>query len=196
MIWINLLRSLGRHASPVTQIGWQSLRKAALPFASWPGGNFRAGLEQVSRLGLPARLSAGQSNAREILGVIEILPRPAVEGALHSGANPARQVDIGRRNDDRFVLVFDADNAVERVLSFFGVLLMSRQANNLVHLPSSKNAVLFKHTGREIVVDAPTCCTRLIAAFGRGRPPPASLMIDGTPHCGQKVPSRSLSRCW
>ena len=79
-------------------------------------------------------LSAGPSNAREIPGVIEILLQPAVKGALHSGADPARQVDIGCRDDDRFVFLFDADNAVERVLSFFGVLLMSRQPDNLVDL--------------------------------------------------------------
>lgn len=69
------------------------------------------------------------------------------------------------------ILLFDAYNAIERVFSFFGVLLMARQANNLVRLLLSKNATQFDDTGREIVIDAPARRTkRLIAALGRRRP--------------------------
>jgi hypothetical protein len=40
--------------------------------------------------------------------------------------------------------------------------------------------VQFNDTGWEIVVDAPTRRTkRLIVTFGRRRPPPAPLMVDG-----------------
>ena len=78
------------------------------------------------------------------------------------------------------ILLFDAYNAIERVFSFFGVLLMARQANNLVRLLLSKNATQFDDTGREIAIDAPARRTkRLIAALGRRRPPPTPLMIDG-----------------
>jgi hypothetical protein len=51
-----------------------------------------------------------------------------VEGALHNSPKPARQVDVGCRYDDRFLL-FDADNAIERVLAFFGILLVARQTD-------------------------------------------------------------------
>jgi hypothetical protein len=103
-----------------------------------------------------------------------------MEGAPYGGANPARQVDIGCLDDDRFVLLFDAYNTIERVLSFFGVLLMARQADNLVRLLLSKNATQFDDTGREIVIDAPARrAKRLIAILGRRRPSPAPLIIDG-----------------
>jgi hypothetical protein len=98
--------------------------------------------------------SRWSNNAQEIPGVLEILLQPAVEGTLHSGANPARQVDIRCRDNDRFVFLFDADNAIEWMLSFFGVLLAARKADNLVHVVPSKNAMQF--------------------------PPPAPPMVDGT----------------
>ena len=103
-----------------------------------------------------------------------------MERAPNGGANPSRQVDIGCLDDNRFVVLFDVHNAIERVLSFFGVLLMARQANNLVRLLLSKNAMQFNDTGREIVIDAPARRTkRLIAALRYRRPPPAPLVIDG-----------------
>jgi hypothetical protein len=69
-------------------------------------GDFPAGFEKVPCRGLLARLAVGPTNAQEIPGVVEILLQPAVEGTLHSGANPARQVEIGCRDDDRFVFLF------------------------------------------------------------------------------------------
>jgi hypothetical protein len=115
-----------------------------------------------------ARLAVcGPSDAHRIARGIEILFQSAVEGAPDGGANPARQVNIGCLDDDRFVLLFDPYNAIERVLSFFGVLLMVRQANNLVRLLSSKNPTQFNDTGREIVIDAPARrAKQLIAALG------------------------------
>jgi len=127
-----------------------------------------------------ARLAIyGPSDAHQITRGIEVLCQSAVEGAPHGGANPAWQVDIGCLDDDRFFLLFDAYDAIERVLLFFGVLLMARQANNLVCLLLSKNAAQFEDTRREIVIDAPTRrAKRLIGAPGRRRPPPASFMVD------------------
>jgi hypothetical protein len=174
MIWINLLRSLGRHGSPVMEVGSKTEESRVAVHLPIFAGDFPAGFEKVPCRGLLARLAVGPTNAQEIPGVVEILLQPAVEGTLHSGANPARQVEIGCRDDDRFVFLFDADNAIEWMLSFFGVLLVARKADNLVHVVPSKNAMQFNHTRREIVIDAPTRCTkRLTAAFGCRRPPPA-----------------------
>ena len=46
----------------------------------------------------------GLSDAHQIARGIEILFQSAVKGAPHSGANQARQVDIGCLDDDRFIL--------------------------------------------------------------------------------------------
>ena|SRR5215469_16158077 len=90
--------------SPVMKVGSQRLRKAALLFVSCPVGDFRVGLEQVARVGLRARLSAGPSNAREIPDAIEIPLQPAEKvrftAAPLSGVLPQR---AGRRRAARIL---------------------------------------------------------------------------------------------
>jgi hypothetical protein len=58
--------------------------------------------------------------------LIEILIEAAVEGAFHGFADPARQVDVCRIDDDPVSILLDVDNAIERVLALFGLLLMPR----------------------------------------------------------------------
>jgi hypothetical protein len=134
MIWINLLRSLGRHACRL----WRSV---------------------------------GPTNAHEVAGATEIPLQRAAEGALDGGADAAGQVDNCCLDNDRFVLLLDAHDAIEWVVAFFGILLMARQTSNLLKLMPREDAVQGDDPGGEIIVDAPTRRTkRLTAVFGGRRP--------------------------
>ena len=90
MIWINLVRSLGRNSWPVAEVGWQRLMKAALLFVSRPAGDFRRALNRVRAAGFWPVLPAGPGNADEVPRIIKILFQLAVEGARHGGADAAR----------------------------------------------------------------------------------------------------------
>ena len=127
-----------------------------------------------------ARLAiGGPGDAHEIPGLVFLVQLP-VKGAFYSRADTAWQVDVGRLDNNRLVFLADPDDAIERLLSFFGVLLVARQPNDLFDLLPSENAVQFDDAGREIFVDSPAGRTkRLFAAFGRGRPTPPALMVNG-----------------
>lgn len=53
----------------------------------------------------------------------------AVKGPFDGFADPARQVDVCRVDDDPFRLFVDANDSVEWMLALFGFLLMAHQAN-------------------------------------------------------------------
>src|SRR6516225_907069 len=73
-------------------------------------------------------------DAYEVSAFIEILFEAAAEGAVYGFADPARQVDVCRLDDDPVSILIDLDNAVERMLALFGFLLMARQTNDLILL--------------------------------------------------------------
>lgn len=98
MIWIN--------------VGRQSL----LLFICWSADDFQPGFEEADAAGFWP-FSAAVQVKRAKYRRHRNPPPPAVEGALHSGTNPARQVNVGCRNYDRFAFLFDADNAIEWVLA-------------------------------------------------------------------------------
>jgi hypothetical protein len=104
-----------------------------------------------------------------------------VEGAFHGFTDPARQVDVCRGDDDPLCILVDLDNAVERMLALFGLLLMARQTNYLLLLLASEGAPQFDDAGRKFVIDAPAAGTKYFVAVLGSRPPlPASLVIDRT----------------
>ena len=70
-----------------------------------------------------------------------------MEGALHGFADSARQVDVCRVDDDPVSILVDLDNAVERMLAFFGFLLMARQTKDLLLLLASEDATQFDDAG-------------------------------------------------
>ena len=121
------------------------------------------------------------SDAQEIPGTVGVLFKAPVERALDGGADATGQVNVGCLDDDRFVLLRDGNDAVERVLAFFGVLLMAGQANNLG--PSAAvqkcHAILTTPAGRLSLMRRHAAQKRPIANLGRCLPPPAPLMIDG-----------------
>ena len=102
-----------------------------------------------------------------------------MEGALHGFADTAGQVDVCRIDDDPFCILIDRDNAVERMLALFGILLMTRQTNNLFFLLASKGASQLDDPGRQLIVDAPAGRTkRFVRVLGSHPPLPTSLVID------------------
>ena len=120
-------------------------------------------------------------DAYEVSAFIEILIEAAVEGAFHGFADPAREVDVCRGDDDPLCILLDVDNAVERMLALFGFLLMARQTNDFLLLLASEGATQFDDARRKLVVDAPAGRTkRFVAVLGSRPPLPASLMIDRT----------------
>ena len=69
---------------------------------------------------------SGPIDAYEVSAFIAILIEAAVEGAFDGFADPARQVDVCRVDDNPVSILVDRDNAVERMLALFGFLLMAR----------------------------------------------------------------------
>src|ERR1700757_1568894 len=86
-------------------------------------------------------------DTHEISAFVEMLVECAVKGALGGGANPARQVNVCRMNDDALRLFIDTDDAVERMLALFGFFLMTRQTNDLILLLRSEGAAQFDDAG-------------------------------------------------
>ena len=104
-----------------------------------------------------------------------------MEGAFYGFADPARQVDVCRVDDDPVSIFVDRDDAVERMLALFGFLLMARQTNDLILLLRSEGAAhaQFDDSGRKLIVDAPAGGTKCLVAVLGSRPPlPPTLLID------------------
>src|SRR6516165_3282726 len=120
-------------------------------------------------------------DAYEVSAFIEILVEVAVQGAFHGFADPARQVDVCRIDDDSVSILLDRNNTVERMFALFGFLLMACQANDLLLLLASKSATQHYDASRKFVVYPPASRTRRFVAVLKSRPPlPASLVIDCT----------------
>ena len=104
-----------------------------------------------------------------------------MEGAFHGFADPARQVEVCRIDDDPVSILADVDDAVERMLALFGFPLMARQTKDLLLLLASEGAAQFDDAGRELVIDAPAGRTKCFVAVLESRLPlPAPLMIHHT----------------
>ena len=103
----------------------------------------------LTRTKRPPLGSGGPIDAYEISAFIEILVEAAVEGALHGFADPARQVDVCRINDDAVSILVDVDDAVERMLALFGFLLVTCQTNDLLLLPGVRGYQAIRRRRRE-----------------------------------------------
>jgi hypothetical protein len=70
-----------------------------------------------------------------------MLVESAMQGALGGFADPARQMNVCRVDDNPLCILLDTDDAVERMLALFGFLLVTRQANDFLGLLRCKVAV-------------------------------------------------------
>jgi hypothetical protein len=65
----------------------------------------------------------------------------AVKGALDRLANAARQVDVGRIDNEPVGILLYADDPVERMLPLLGFLLVADEPDNLLFVLSGEGTL-------------------------------------------------------
>jgi hypothetical protein len=111
---------------------------------------------------------------------IEMHVELAVEGALYGIPEAARQMDVGRVNHQRLGRVLDLDDAVERVFTLLGILLIAQETDDLDPALFDEVARQRHSTRGELVGDSPASGALVaMRAARRLAPLPASLVIDG-----------------
>jgi hypothetical protein len=73
-----------------------------------------------------------------------------MERAFHGFADPSRQVDVRRIDNDPLSILVDVNDAVEQMLALFGFLLMARQTNDLRLLLASEGTSRFDDASRNL----------------------------------------------
>src|ERR1051326_1717837 len=103
----------------------------------------------------------------------------AVEGTLQRLSDTPGQVNIGRRDHQALVFLFDADDAVERMLTVLRFFLISRQPDEFVLVLSEECTIQGDDACREPIVDAMACRAKILVRVSRSVPPlPSAVMVD------------------